>query len=514
MRLDLRGFQKEKKAGLLLVALVAVSALVSVLFLSKEQRIANYYMSVDKYAISSSTMLERIISSSAKPVAVMFESPTCPTCKQMYLYWAVLERQSNVLPVEFYHIVFGPATEEAFRRYRVTDTPTFIVFVEGQPVARHVGAFGGNNITDTMLSWALFSAGLSVISDPQKLAEEGLRIFDNRCSSCHGRIAGLDRESLKAWLDSRRDEPDLLAKRVAEALEKNMTLRELYGSYGAISDAVRAMRKYIPDLTSYEIDRLSYFLDYVSAILEGKEPPAIIQPKPGINATRVAALQLQEAPAEASAATTSVSIVSALAALAAGIVAAFSPCVLPLLVTYVSAVGVSGRALAVSKCIVCGVAAFVGVIAIGLLFVLASSLAASIHSIFLPVVAAAVIAAGVASILGVPVELEGIIGARRGGLTGFCAVYGFLAVQCNLPLVAGALLLAAGVGSMSSGLIVAVSFAAGISISLAAAVYAVGRVGSSVVNRMMGRYVLLSRVGGLVLVAAGIYMLAYSLQLI
>ncbi|BES80677.1 hypothetical protein PABY_02440 [Pyrodictium abyssi] len=514
MRLDLRGFQKEKKAGLLLVALVAAGALVAALLLSQEQGIANYYMSVDEYAISSSSMLEKIIGSSAKPVAVMFESPTCPTCKQMHPYWAVLERRSNILPVQFYHIVFSPATEEAFRRYRVIDTPTFIVFVGGQPVARHVGAFGGDNITDTMLNWALFSAGLSVVSDPQKLAEEGLRIFNNRCSSCHGRIAGLDRESLKAWLDSRRGEPDLLSKRLAEALEKNMTLRELYGSYGAISDAVKTMRKYIPDLTSYEIDRISYLLDYASAVLEGKEPPAIIQPKPKINATAVTAVQRQEAPAEASVAATSASIVGALAALAAGIVAAFSPCVLPLLVTYVSVVGASGRALTASRCIACGVAAFAGVIAIGVLFVSASSLAASIQSILLPVVAAAVIAAGVASILGVPVELEGIVSARRGGLTGFCAVYGFLAVQCNLPLVAGALLLAAGIGSTSSGLLVAASFAAGVSIPLAAAVYAAGRLGGSIVNRIMGRYTLLSRVGGLILVAAGVYLLAYSLQLI
>ncbi|HIQ23575.1 MAG TPA: thioredoxin, partial [Pyrodictium delaneyi] len=270
MRLDLRGFQKSKKAGLLLIVLVIAGALTTALLLGQEQKIANYYMSVDEYVISSSTMLEKIISSSTKPVAVMFESPTCPTCKQMHPHWAVLERQSSTLPVQFYHIVFSPATEEAFRRYRVTDTPTFIVFVGGQPVARHVGAFGGDNITSTMLNWALFSAGLGVVADPQKLAEEGLRIFNNRCSSCHGEIGGLDEESLRAWLDSRRGEPDLLAKRLAEALEKNMTLRELYGSYGAISDAVKTMRKYIPDLTSYEIDRLSYLLDYASAILEGK----------------------------------------------------------------------------------------------------------------------------------------------------------------------------------------------------------------------------------------------------
>ena len=513
MRLDLRGFQKSKKAGLLLIVLVVAGALTTVLLLGQEQKIANYYMSVDEYVISSSSMLEKIINSSTKPVAVMFESPACPTCKQMHPYWAVLERQSSTLPVQFYHIVFSPATEEAFRRYRVTDTPTFIVFVGGQPVARHVGAFGGDNITSTMLNWALFSAGLSVVSDPQKLAEEGLHIFNNRCSSCHGEIGGLDEESLKAWLDSRRGEPDLLAKRLAGALKENMTLRELYGSYGALSDAVKTMRKYVPDLTSYEIDRLSYLLDYASAILEGKEPPTIIQP--GVNATAATTHVQQEASAaEALAAAASASVVGALAALAAGIVAVFSPCVFPLLVTYVSVISTSGKTLTASRCIACGVAAFVGVIAVGVFFVFASSLVASIQNILLPVVAAAVIAAGAASMLGVPIELESIVSMRRSGLTGFCAVYGFLAVQCNLPLVAGALLLAAGVGNMSSGMLVAASFAAGISIPLALAVYAAGKLGSSIINRIMGRYTLLSRVSGLILVVAGIYLLAYTLQLI
>lgn len=513
IRLDIHGFQKTKRAGVLLLALVVVGVLFSTILFAWVQNLATYYMRVDEYAISSSAMLEKILGSK-KPIAIMFESPTCPTCKRMHPYWAMLEYRSDKLPISFFHIVYGSSTEEAFRKYHVTETPTFIVFVEGEPVARHVGPFGGENVTDTMLNWALFSAGLSRVSDPQKLAEEGLRIFNSRCSACHGKIGGLDKASLQTWLESRDTRADLLARRLNEALEKNMTLRELYGSYGRISDTVKSMRKYIPDLSSYEIDRLAYLLDYVSAVLEDREPPAIVA---SANATLAASIQQNSSNGDTAldvGGAISTSLVGVVAALVAGIIATFSPCVFPLLVAYVSAAGTSGRKISASSCIVCGIAAFTGVIAIGLLFVLASSLVSSLQSVLLPTVAAAVVAAGVAGLLGIPIELEGVVGVKRSGLVGFCAVYGFLAVQCSLPLVAGTLLLVVGVGSLVSSIAVAVSFALGVSVPLAFAVYAASRLGSSMVNKVVGRYTLLQRIGGLVLVAAGVYLLLHTLQLV
>lgn len=513
MRLDLRGFQRAKRAGLLLVSVVIVAASFTAALIEHEMHVANYYLSVSGYSIRSSSVFDRVVLGSSKPVAVMFESPTCPVCKRMYPYWAVLERESDSLPIRFLHVMFSPATQDVFMRYHVTDTPTFIVFVNGRPVARHVGAFGGSNITNAMLEWALFSVGAATVSEPEKLAQEGLRVFNERCSACHGEVKGLDKASLEAWLSSRSGQPDPLAEKMKEALEKNMTLRKLYGSYGELMTAVASMRKYLPDLSSYEIDRAAYFLDYVSAILEGKAAPRIVGRRALANTTTAAPARGASSPLE-EAGTAGASAVSALAALAAGAVAAFSPCVLPLLATYVSVVGASGRRVSASGCVACGAASFAGVIAIGLVFALASSLASSLQSILVPVVAAAVVAAGVASLLGVPVELEGLVSTRRGGLAGFCTVYGFLAVQCNLPIVVGALLLVASSGNLASGLLVAGSFAAGISIPLAAAVYAVSRVGGGVVSRIMARYDLLSRVGGAVLLAAGVYLLLYSLQLV
>jgi cytochrome c biogenesis protein CcdA/thiol-disulfide isomerase/thioredoxin len=512
MRLDLKGFQRRKRAGIIVVTVAALVALTAFALALYESSAATVYLKVEGRSIPNLAALQKLISESKKPVAVMFESPTCPVCKRMYPYWLKLEEASPSLPVEFYHIMYSGESASAFRHYSVFDTPTFIVFVKGKPVARHVGAFEGENITAVMLSWALGAAGLGGELTPEKLAEQGLQVFNSKCSRCHLRIEGLSVEAFRRWLSEGLRTADPLAAVVSDALKSNMSLDEYYGGYGGLMDAVSSMRKYLPTLTAYDVDRASYLLSYFTRLALGKKPLELNVSMVGsmVNSSSGPATPLRE---EASPVGRFVGIVGALAAFVAGLVAAFSPCVLPLLLTQTATIAASGSRVSAGSCAACGLASFAGVLGMGLLFAVLGTVAASVQKLLLPTVAAAIIAAGLASMLGVPVEIEASPRMRRGGLLGFCTVYGLLSVQCSLPLVVGSLLLAAGAGG-AAGFIVAASFALGVSVPLAVAVYAVSRVGAGFVNRILARNRLLNILGGIVLAASGAYLLIYSISLL
>ncbi len=511
MRLDLKGFQRRKRAGIIVVTLAALVALTAFALALYERGASKVYLQVEGNSIPNLAALERLLASSSKPVAVMFESPTCPVCKRMYPYWLKLEKASSSLPIDFYHIMYSEESATAFQKYGVHDTPTFIVFVNGRPAARHVGGFEGENITAVMLSWALGAAGLAGELTPQKLASEGLKIFESRCSKCHVPLKSLDVEAIRRWVEEGVSTADPLAVVVRDALAHNMSLDEYYGGYGALMDQVASMRKYVPDLTSYEVDRVSYMLSYATRLLLGKRPLEL-------NLTKVKpVVESGAGPATPLSGETSgskmVGIVGAVAAFVAGLVAAFSPCVLPLLLTQTATIAASGSRVSAVGCAACGLSSFAGVLLMGVLFALLGSLAAGLQRLLMPTIAAAIVAAGLASMLGVPIEIEASPRLRRGGLLGFCTVYGLLAVQCSLPLVVGSLLLAAGTGGVA-GLAVAASFALGVSVPLAVSVYAVSRLGGEFVSRILARNRLLNLLGGLVLVASGLYLLAYSIELL
>ncbi len=511
VRLDLKAFQRQKRSGLVLIVVILIAATIAFGLVAYMGDVSHLYFEVEGKAIPNLATLQKLISSSKKPVAVMFESPTCPVCKRMYPYWAKLEERSPTLPVSFYHILYGPQTASAFQKYHVYDTPTFIVFVNGKPVARHVGAFISGNITDSMLAWAIGASGLPQVMNSTELARQGLSIFNEKCAACHGIIPGIDKKSILLWLRGRKVMNDPLASVFYEALKRNMTLEEYFGGYTNLRDTVATMRKYT-ELTAYELSRTTYLLSYMSHILLGLKPPVF-------NLSNVATLFNSTSPKEAlplrskeaGLAGQAASIISAVAAFVAGFVAAFSPCVLPLLVTQAATISATGRKLSASNCGLCGFASFLGVIAIGLLFVIAGVLATSIQEVLLPVMALAIIAAGTASLLGVPVELDTMLSTKHGGLYGFCAAYGFLAVQCSLPLVVGSLLLVLSAGAGISGILVAASFALGVSLPLAIVLYAVSRLGAGVVNKIMQHKRALDIMGGLVLLGSGLYLLLYSL---
>ncbi len=195
-------------------------------------------------------------------------------------------------------------------------------------------------------------------------------------------------------------------------------------------------------------------------------------------------------------------------ALAAGVLSAFSPCVLPLLITYISSTATLAKRLNTSTCTLCGLAAAAGGVAIALVFVVAGSIASVIQDVLMPAIAATVLALGIALLLGVPMEV-GTAKIARKGLLGFCGIYGLLSLQCTLPLVAGALLLALGAGNLLLGAGVALAFGIGLGASLAAVLYATSRAGTALANKLLAKSDLLNRIGGAVMIAAGLYLLLY-----
>ncbi len=530
MRLDLKAFQKQKAAGAIVIAVAVFASLIVVYLVESESSVAKYYLGQGpgKHVIPNAAVFDRIIEESKKPVAVMFESPTCPVCKAMYPYWAVLEKESSTLPIAFYHVVYSSDTLSLFQRYGVTETPTFIVFVKGRVVARHVGAFEASNVADAMLAWALAAAGSAVApKTPKGYAEAGLKIWQARCAACHGPIKGLDKASIEEWLrnagryavDSRSIAAvQMLKSKIEEAEKRGVYLHELYHGFDGLVDAVLGMRKYMPDLLYHEASRTAYLLDYITAVLEDKKPPVfawmnLTSVGPAATSNSGQASRVVVNPAAATVAQ-GLSLVALVTALVAGVISVFSPCVLPLLVAQLSVVASTGERIGAGRCIGCGIAAAAGVIGVGALFLVAGGLVSSVQRVLLVVVSVAIIAAGAASLLGVPVELKGLVSGRRGGFAGFCAVYGFLAVQCNLPIVVGALLLVMGLGLSIGSVLALAALAAGIGVPLAVVMWLVSRGGAGIASKLMEKNEVLTRIGGAVLLAAGLYLLLYNLQLI
>jgi thioredoxin 1 len=81
---------------------------------------------------------EKTIEKEAKPVAVMFYSPTCAFCHQMEPYFKsyAQEFKDSVIFVRI-NIMANQWTAE---RYGVRSTPTFKFFCNGKPVQEMVGA--------------------------------------------------------------------------------------------------------------------------------------------------------------------------------------------------------------------------------------------------------------------------------------------------------------------------------------------------------------------------------------
>jgi len=81
---------------------------------------------------------EKSVEKSAKPVAVMFYSPSCAFCRQIEPYFRnyAAEYRDIVVFIRL-NVMTSPWTAE---RYGVRSTPTFKFFCDGKPVQEMVGA--------------------------------------------------------------------------------------------------------------------------------------------------------------------------------------------------------------------------------------------------------------------------------------------------------------------------------------------------------------------------------------
>jgi len=475
--LRLRGdARRELEAGVYVLAAVLVGALV--LFAAVNYG-PNSTTGGEACVLTSTSALQETISDAGKPVAVMFTSDTCPVCQQMEPYWSELCGRQD-LPVEFVMFKLTPSTIQTFYDYGVTETPTFIVFVEGDPVARHVGGFAGENITGIMLEWALASAG--------KASSATLRVMQESCSQCHVLPESLDRAAIEEWIRGNPDE--VLARLVATSAGAGISVSEMYGGAQGLAQVIMGMNQSVTPSDAY---RMALLLDAMSASLREDAQASQLEEEAPIADLGVAA--------------------GAGAALLAGLIAAFSPCVFPLLLAYLSALATrgEGEALGATAAVKAFAAAAAGTFLIGVAFLLLGDLAAGVNQVLLPAAALVLVGAGVLGYMDVPTFVNIGVKSRR-GLVGFSFIYGVLAVQCSLPLVASALMIVAS-GGLESGLPSLLAFTLGIAAPVGLAVYAVQH---ERLARAMQRLTSKDarRLTFLVLAFMGVILLLYSLGLI
>jgi len=478
-RLDFKKFKEEKRAGTALLILALVGSAVAAGLVWYESYVSNNYVSTEAYTIYNVPAFEKLLKEN-KYVAVMFRSLTCPHCEKMLPYWLKLEMSQG--KVRFVDVVYGTNTATLFQRYKVEGTPTFILFKDGKPVARHEGEFIAENVTEAMLNWALSAVGTPVLA--------GYQTYLAKCSVCHGAPASTSREDLLEWAKSERNG---IGRLLLEAYRKRVTLEELLGSEDAIKERIWGMarRNNVP-LDQKTVDETAKFLQAVSEVLIGKKE---------VNAASMSA-GTTEIPSSGSAAPALMFLVG----LAAGVGAAVSPCNFPLFVTYVTR-GLRERRSSALSAVSCAAAAAVGVAFLGALFLAFSTAALELQKFLIPVVGTVIVAISAASLLKVPISFSAGSLGKTGGKA-FCFIYGFLSVQCNLPLVIGALLLIASGGGFQT--------LAGFALGVAAPLFAVSWAGPRVrglAEKIVRNSERIELITNAFMLAAGIYLLFYGATL-
>lgn len=74
---------------------------------------------------------------SDKPLLIDFTAPDCSTCQTMMLVWEELKEALGGM-IDFSEVDINDYPS-VIRKFDIRNTPTFILFVEGEEVWRHVG---------------------------------------------------------------------------------------------------------------------------------------------------------------------------------------------------------------------------------------------------------------------------------------------------------------------------------------------------------------------------------------
>ncbi|MCE4625001.1 MAG: thioredoxin domain-containing protein [Desulfurococcales archaeon] len=480
-RLRLKTWKREElEAGVVALVSVIIGGLILFYFLVSGPLTLAAEEEPD-YVITRSSDFYRVINST-KPVAIMFSSDTCPVCQAMEPYWSELCRQQGG-DIGFYLLKLNDDTIKVFVDYNVQETPTFIVFDDGRPVARHVGAFGGSNITETMLEWARLSTG--------KFGGEDLLLLKKYCGSCHPTPKSVNRSDILDWLKNASSDP--MVSLINSSISSNVSPSQAVGGFHVLVGIVKNMNSSVDDQNA---TRIASLLDAIAVSLRAG--------KTGESVETVG----QEHPAQGGVA----GAVAITTALTAGLIASFSPCVFPVLLAYLSLLTQRRRKpLGAGAAFRAAAATAAGTLAVGVLFLALGAAAQSISRILLPVASLTLLAAGILGYMDVPTFLNVGVSTKR-GLTGFSFLYGLLAVQCSFPLVAGALLLVAS-GGLKVGAASLTAFTLGISLPVGIAVWASQREEvAGLLNKLSGEEA--RRFSYLFLGVMGLVLLLYSLNVI
>ena len=480
-RIDFKELKKKKEIGGLLITLAIIFSIATMVIVVMEENVARTYIQTASKSIYNVPSFDSIIKNSKEYVAVMFKSATCPVCKRMYPYWFTLEN-SHIKGVKFYDVTYDTNVAELFQRYGIEDVPTFIIFKNGKIIARHVGAFPGPNVTQNMLNWVMQSIkGQNYVP--------GYQTYLAKCSMCHGAPTDLNKEAILQWA---RTESKGLGRLILAAYSSKKTLVQYLGSEKAIEERIWGMAKRNNlMLSENDVKQSAKFLEALSERLlgikkqqkfENGESSKLEADKLNMNALSPLLLFL--------------------AGLGAGVAAAESPCVFPLFITHIVAAA-RGKERKVKHAVGCGVAAAIGVALIGVLFLAFSQAVLEFQKILLPIIAFIIIVTSLAELVKLPIEFSP--GKVAKGGHAFCFLYGFLSVQCSLPLVIGALLLIAAGG----GLYTLLGFSIGIGLPLIVASYFAPRMRKSV-EKLMKNADKVELASTALMLIAGIYLLLYA----
>jgi len=233
-----------------------------------------------------------------------------------------------------------------------------------------------------------------------------------------------------------------------------------------------------------------------------------------------------------------------LVAFITGILAFFSPCAFPLLPGYMSYVlarreeGLPGKPVPLSRSIIGGIIAAAGALALfslaGLLVALAGATVVVYIPYLTPLIAGIIVVMGLLMLFNktgwtdkimnllapltskVQTKIQGATERTRGGRASYLGLllygagYGVASMGCHAPVFVAIMIAGFVAGGFASALLVFIVFGVGMGLMMVTVTVLVGMAKGMVIKRMQSAMPLITRLSGLVLVVAGIYLIWYS----
>ncbi len=192
-----------------------------------------------------------------------------------------------------------------------------------------------------------------------------------------------------------------------------------------------------------------------------------------------------------------------------GAIVAFSPCSAPIVAAYAG----FGRAKNRKDYASCMVSSFLGTMVLGSLFVIAASLVTGLIKGLTMALAMSAILFGFLTLFtasdACPMPSKKVRDIMSSGMSAACFSFGLVSLQCSLPLLAGYIALIGSTGDLVLGLVGTSLLALGMSSSLVITLYLASKA-TGAFSKASKSPALLERVGGLLLIVLGVYLVLYG----